>query len=120
MEIRVSLIKPKELFLFFYFFYLVSFSEETSFLTTFYGLYFNHHYTHIIHYKSCWTFCVGSYTLLSKFLIKLLHYLPKIILHNNYLPCWDLYPGHPGTKQIANQCATVLWLNQKSKNATIK
>ena len=33
-----------------------------SFLTTFYVLYFSHHYTHITHYKSCWTFCVGSYS----------------------------------------------------------
>ena len=43
-------------------FFLVPTSEETSFLTTFYGLYFSHH-THITHYKSFWTFCVGSYIL---------------------------------------------------------
>ena len=36
-------------------------SEETSFLTTFYGLYFSHLYTHITHYKSWWTVCVGSH-----------------------------------------------------------
>ena len=53
------------------FFNLVPSSEETSFLTTFYGLYFSHHYTHITHYKSCWTFCVGSYscTALQTFLL---------------------------------------------------
>ena len=38
------------------FFYLVPSIQETSFLTTFFGLYFNHHYTRITHYKSCWTF----------------------------------------------------------------
>ena len=27
---------------------------------------------------------------------------------NNSLSCWNLNPGHPGTKQIAYQCATVL------------
>ena len=27
---------------------------------------------------------------------------------NNSLPCWDLNPGPPGTKQIAYQSATVL------------
>ena len=43
-------------------FFLVPSSEETSFLTTFYDLYFSHHYTHITHYKSCWTFCVGRYS----------------------------------------------------------
>ena len=32
------------------------------------------------------------------------------IQNNNSLPCWDLNPGPPGTKQIAYQCATVLWL----------
>ena len=37
-----------------FFFNLVPSSEET-FLTTFYGLYFSHHYTDN---KSCWTFCV--------------------------------------------------------------
>ena len=31
-------------------FFLVPYSEETSFLTTFYGLYFGHHYTRIAHY----------------------------------------------------------------------
>ena len=38
---------------------LVPSSEEKSFMTTFYDLYFSHHHTHITHYKSCWTFCVG-------------------------------------------------------------
>ena len=28
---------------------------------------------------------------------------------NNYLPCRDLNPGPAGTKQIAYQCAAVLW-----------
>ena len=36
----------------FFFINLVPSSEETSFLTTFYGLYFSFHYTHITHYKS--------------------------------------------------------------------
>ena len=40
----------------FYFFYLVPSSEETSFLTTFYGLYFSHRYTHLTNYRSRWTF----------------------------------------------------------------
>ena len=31
-------------------FFLVPSCEETSFLTTFYGLYFSHHYTHIFAY----------------------------------------------------------------------
>ena len=35
------------------FFYLVPSSEETSFLTIFYSLYFSHHYTHITHYMYC-------------------------------------------------------------------
>ena len=45
-----------------FFINLVHSSEETSFLTTFYCLFFSHHYTHITHYKSYWTFCVGSYS----------------------------------------------------------
>ena len=36
---------------FFFFLCLVSSSEETSFLTNFYGLYFSLHYTHITHYR---------------------------------------------------------------------
>ena len=32
-------------------FFLAPISEETSFLTTFYGLYFSHHYAHITYYK---------------------------------------------------------------------
>ena len=40
---------------------MVPSSEETSFLATFYGLYFSHRYTHIRHYKSCWTFCAHEF-----------------------------------------------------------
>ena len=38
-------------------------------------------------------------------------YLPNISFLfriNNSLPCRDLNPGPPGTKQIAYQCATLL------------
>ena len=45
------------------------------FLTTVYGLYFNHHYTH---YKSCWTFCVGSY---------LYTHAPMHHMHPCTMPC---------------------------------
>ena len=75
-----------------FFINLVPSSEETSFLTTFYGLYFSHHYTHITHYKSCWTFCVGSYSCTALWTLPLLIYgyvymlsQPKLLLWKKYL-----------------------------------
>ena len=47
--------------------------EETSFLTIFYGLYFSHHYIHFTHYKSCWTFCVVSYSCTALWTLILVH-----------------------------------------------
>ena len=76
-----------------FFFNLVPSSEETSFLTTFYGLYFSHHYTHFTHYKSCWTFhtnLVSSKThTLMVFKFELLNFLFSQKLTNSH-PCWDL------------------------------
>ena len=41
---------------------------------------------------------VFKFKLLNSFLLRM----------NNSLPCWDMNPGPPGTKQIAHQCATML------------
>ena len=53
---------------------LVPSREETSFLTTFYGLYFSHHYTHITHYKSCRNVCAGSFSSTALWTLLLLRY----------------------------------------------
>ena len=50
--------------LFFIFFIWSPLVRRHLFLTTFYGIYFSHHNTHISHYKSCWNFSVGSYSTL--------------------------------------------------------
>ena len=55
--------------------------------------------THILHYKSCWTFCVGSYSYSysnSNNPVSYFHW--KIVA---LARIWTLYP--PGTKQICYQ-----------------
>ena len=48
------------------------------------------------------------------FIFKLLNsFLFRI---NNSLPCQDLNPGPPGTKQIAYQYATALWLKHTNRD----
>ena len=44
-------------------FFLVPSREETSFLTTSYGLYFSHHYTKITHYKSSYAQGLGFHSI---------------------------------------------------------
>ena len=54
-------------------------------------------------YKSCWT-------KMNEWMNRLLSLVGYSFLFriNNSLPCRDLNPWRPGTKQIAYQCATVL------------
>ena len=54
-KIKMNLSPLHWIFIRQYIFFLVP-----SFLTTFFGLYFSHHYTQFTHYKSCWTFCVAT------------------------------------------------------------
>ena len=94
----------------YFFFNLVPSSEEPSFLTTFFGLYFSHRYTHITHYKSCWTFCVGSYSCTALWTLLLLRYIhikiridQLLIFTEKFLPL----PGfEPGTSPVRSRNAT--------------
>ena len=83
---------------------MVPSSEETSFLTTFYDLYFQsslHKWAAMVHHAPL--FIDPHYDGIqiqnnNSFLFRI----------NNYLPCQDLNPGPTGMKQIAYQCATMI------------
>ena len=78
--LKCSTIKQISVGLFFYFFYVVPSSEETSFWPPS-MVYISVIITHITHYKSCWTFCVGRYPCTALRLSQLLIAIVKGIYH---------------------------------------
>ena len=96
-------------------------SEETSFLTTSYGLYFSHHYTQITHYKSSYAQGLGFHSMsticqsaeyISEFYIHIqIRIIQLLIFTEKSSPLPGFEPGtSPVPSQYAINWAILAWM----------